>query len=155
VKELTMNKVTPFLWFDKEAGEAAAFYLSIFPEARKTGELLFGDAGPGPKGGVLTVSIELAGQAMTFMNGGPGHPLTDAFSFSVTCETQEEIDGYWEKLTEGGSEIQCGWLKDKFGVSWQIVPVKLPELLRHPGAMRAMMKMVKMDIAALEAAAGE
>jgi predicted 3-demethylubiquinone-9 3-methyltransferase (glyoxalase superfamily) len=111
------------------------------------------EAGPGPVGALLLVTLELEGQAMTFMNGGPGHPLTDAFSFSVACETQEEIDGYWEKLTAGGSEIQCGWLKDKFGLCWQIVPAKIGELLRHPAAMQAMMGMKKMDIAALEAAA--
>jgi predicted 3-demethylubiquinone-9 3-methyltransferase (glyoxalase superfamily) len=147
-----MNKVTPFLWFDKEAEEAAEFYLSVFPEARKLSELRTGEAGPGAAGSVLTVSIELAGQAMTFMNGGPGHPLTDAFSFSVTCETQAEIDAYWEKLTEGGSEGRCGWLKDKFEVSWQIVPVHLRELLSKPEAMRAMMGMKKLDISVLEAA---
>jgi predicted 3-demethylubiquinone-9 3-methyltransferase (glyoxalase superfamily) len=150
---MTMKKVTPFLWFDANAEQAAAFYLSIFPGARKLTEMRTGEAGPGPVGSVLTISIELAGQQMTFMNGGPGHPLTDAFSFSVICETQEEIDDYWAKLTEGGSEIQCGWLKDKFGVCWQIVPANIGELLQHPEAMRAMMKMVKMDIAALKAAA--
>jgi predicted 3-demethylubiquinone-9 3-methyltransferase (glyoxalase superfamily) len=152
---LDMNKITPFLWFDANAEEAAEFYLSIFPDAKKLSELRVGEAGPGPIGSVLIIAIELAGQQVTFMNGGPGHPLTDAFSFSVSCETQEEIDDYWAKLTKGGSEIQCGWLKDKFGVCWQIVPSKLGELLQHPGAMRAMMKMVKMDIAALEAAGKE
>jgi predicted 3-demethylubiquinone-9 3-methyltransferase (glyoxalase superfamily) len=147
-----MNKVAPFLWFDTNAEEAAEFYLSVFPDGRKLTELRVGEAGPGPIGSLLTISIELAGQAMTFLNGGPSQKLTDAFSFAVTCETQAEIDGYWEKLTEGGSEIQCGWLRDKFGLAWQIVPATLPELLRKPAAMKAMMGMVKLDIAALEAA---
>jgi predicted 3-demethylubiquinone-9 3-methyltransferase (glyoxalase superfamily) len=149
-----MKKITPFLWFNNEAEAAADFYCSVFADAKKISELRMTEAGPGPLGALLLVTLELEGQAMTFMNGGPGHPLTDAFSFSVTCETQEEIDGYWEKLTAGGSEIQCGWLKDKFGLCWQIVPAKIGELLRHPAAMQAMMGMKKMDIAALEAAAG-
>jgi predicted 3-demethylubiquinone-9 3-methyltransferase (glyoxalase superfamily) len=150
-----MNKVTPFLWFDANAGEAAEFYLSIFPDGKKLTELRVGEAGPGPAGSLLTISIELAGQQMTFLNGGPFQKFTDAFSFAVSCETQAEIDEYWAKLTEGGSETACGWLRDKFGLAWQIVPAKLAELVRHPGAMRAMMTMVKLDIAALEAAAKE
>jgi predicted 3-demethylubiquinone-9 3-methyltransferase (glyoxalase superfamily) len=148
-----MNKITPFLWFNDNAEEAADFYLSIFPDGRKLDELRVTEAGPGPVGSLLTVTIELMGQQMVFMNGGPGHPLTDAFSFFIACKTQEEIDSYWAKLTEGGSEIQCGWLKDKFGVSWQIAPENIMKLVSHPNAMRAMMKMVKFDIATLEAAA--
>jgi predicted 3-demethylubiquinone-9 3-methyltransferase (glyoxalase superfamily) len=147
-----MNKVTPFLWFDKEAEEAAEFYLSVFPEAKKLTELRVGEAGPGPAGSLLTIAIELMGQQMTFLNGGPSQTLNYAFSYVVTCETQEEIDGYWEKLGEGGSEMACGWLKDKFGVCWQIVPVHLRELLSKPEAMRAMMGMKKLDISVLEAA---
>jgi len=148
-----MNKITPFLWFNNEAEEAANFYLSIFPEGRKLNELRITEAGPGPVGSLLTLTIELLAQQMVFMNGGPGHPHTDAFSFFVSCKTQEEIDNYWAKLTEGGSEIQCGWLKDKFGVSWQIAPENIMELVKHPNGMRAMMKMVKFDIATLETAA--
>ena len=148
-----MNKITPFLWFNNEAEEAADFYLSIFPEGRKLNELRITEAGPGPVGSLLTLTIELLAQQMVFMNGGPGHPHTDAFSFFVSCKTQEEIDNYWATLTEGGSEIQCGWLKDKFGVSWQIAPENIMELVKHPNGMRAMMKMVKFDIATLETAA--
>ena len=148
-----MNKITPFLWFNNEAEEAANFYLSIFPEGKKLDELRVTEAGPGPVDSLLTLTIELLGQQMVFMNGGPGHPHTDAFSFFVSCKTQEEIDNYWAKLTEGGSEIQCGWLKDKFGVSWQIAPENIMELVKHPDGMRAMMKMVKFDIATLETAA--
>ena len=147
-----MNKITPFLWFNNEAEEAADFYLSIFPEGKKLDELRVTEAGPGPVDSLLTLTIELLGQQMVFMNGGPGHPHTDAFSLFVSCKTQEEIDNYWARLTEGGSEIQCGWLKDKFGVSWQIAPENIMELVKHPNGMRAMMKMVKFDIAILEAA---
>jgi len=148
-----MNKITPFLWFDNDAEDAANFYLSIFPEGKKLDELHVTEAGPGPVGSLLTLTIELMGQQMVFMNGGPGHPHTDAFSFFVACKTQEEIDNYWAKLTDGGTEIRCGWLKDKFGVSWQIAPEDILKLVSHPNAMRAMMKMVKFDIATLEAAA--
>jgi predicted 3-demethylubiquinone-9 3-methyltransferase (glyoxalase superfamily) len=149
-----MKKITPFLWFNSEAEAAADFYCSVFPHAKKVNELRVGEAGPGPADSLLLVELEIEGQAVTFMNGGPGHPLTDAFSFFVRCETQEEIDGYWEKLTEGGSEVACGWLKDKFGLSWQITPVGIVEWIQHPVAMKAMMGMVKLDIAALKAAAG-
>ena len=148
-----MNKITPFLWFDNNAEDAANFYLSIFPDGKKLDELRMTEAGPGPIGSLLTLTIALMGQQMVFMNGGPGHPHTDAFSFFVACKTQEEIDNYWAKLTDGGTEIQCGWLKDKFGVSWQIAPENIMKLVSHPNAMRAMMKMVKFDIATLEAAA--
>jgi len=148
-----MNKITPFVWFNNEAEDAANFYLSIFPDGKKIDELRVTEAGPGPVGSLLTLTIELLGQQMVFMNGGPGHPHTDAFSFFVSCKTQEEIDNYWATLTEGGSEIQCGWLKDKFGVSWQIAPENILELVKHTDGMRAMMKMVKFDIAILEAAA--
>ena len=147
-----MNKITPFLWFNDNAEDAANFYLSIFPDGMKLDELRVTEAGPGPIGSLLTLTIALMGQQMVFMNGGPGHPHTDAFSFFVACKTQEEIDNYWAKLTDGGTEIQCGWLKDKFGVSWQIAPENIMKLVSHPNAMRAMMKMVKFDIATLEAA---
>jgi predicted 3-demethylubiquinone-9 3-methyltransferase (glyoxalase superfamily) len=150
-----MNKITPFLWFDNDAEEAANFYFSIFPEGKKLDELRVTEAGPGPVGSLLTIKLELMGQEMVFMNGGPGHPHTNAFSLYVACKTQEEVDNYWAKLSEGGSEIQCGWLKDKFGLSWQIAPENIMELVKNPNGMRAMMSMVKFDIAKLEAAAAQ
>jgi predicted 3-demethylubiquinone-9 3-methyltransferase (glyoxalase superfamily) len=151
-----MNKITPFLWFDDNAEAAADFYLSIFPVGRKLNELRHTDAGPGPKGTLLAMDLELDGQQVTFLNGGPGHPQTDAFSFCVRCENQKEIDSYWSKLlSDGGSEIACGWLKDKFGVCWQIVPKDIFRLVSHPVAMRAMMTMKKLDIASLEQAASQ
>lgn len=148
-----MNKITPFLWFNANAEDAANFYLSVFPNSRRLKELRVTDAGPGPKGSLLVVDLDLNGQQMTFLNGGPAHQLSEAFSFSVSCETQAEIDGYWSKLGCGGTELGCGWLKDKFGLCWQIVPSKIGELLSHPAAMQAMMPMKKLDIATLEQAA--
>ncbi|MGA2339280.1 MAG: VOC family protein [Terracidiphilus sp.] len=149
-------RITPFLWFDSNAEEAADFYCKIFPNSRKLGELRSSaDTPSGPKGMVLTVSFELDGLNFTALNGGPGHPFTEAISFVVRCDTQQEIDNYWSKLTSGGKEIQCGWLVDKFGVSWQVVPARLPELIKHPKAMQALMKMKKLDIAELERAARE
>ena len=150
-----MNEITPFLWFNNDAEDAANFYLSVFPESKKLNELRTTEAGPGPVGSLLTIELELNGQQMTFLNGGPAYKLTQAFSFSVLCDTQEEIDHYWALLTDGGSEIACGWLTDKFGLSWQIVPRGLVDWLRRPAAMRAMMKMVKFDIATLKQAAAE
>lgn len=150
-----MNKITPFLWFNDNAEAAADFYLSIFPSGRKLDEFRATEAGPGPKGSVIVISIELEGQQVTFLNGGPSNKLSDAFSFVVRCENQKEIDSYWSKLTEGGSETACGWLKDKFGVSWQVVPTNLSELLSRPGAMKALMTMKKLDIAALEQAGSQ
>jgi predicted 3-demethylubiquinone-9 3-methyltransferase (glyoxalase superfamily) len=150
-----MNKITPFLWFDANAEEAANFYISVFPNSRKLDELRVTEAGPGPEGSLLALDLEIDGQQVTFLNGGPAHQLSEAFSFTVRCETQAEIDGYWSKLGDGGKELGCGWLTDKFGVCWQIVPSKLYEVLRHPEAMRAMMKMKKFDIATLEQAAGQ
>ena len=121
-----MPTPTPFLWFNNNAEAAADFYLTVFPNSRKLRELRFNEAGPGPIGSLLVIDIELNGQPVIFMNGGPGHPPTDAFSFSVECETQSEIDSYWSQLTaNGGSEIMCGWLKDKFGLHWQIVPTDI------------------------------
>jgi predicted 3-demethylubiquinone-9 3-methyltransferase (glyoxalase superfamily) len=145
--------ITPFLWFDSNAEEAAEFYCAIFPNSRRLSELRNTGDAPGPKGGVLTVSFELDGLRFTALNGGPVYQFTPAISFVVRCETQQEIDDYWSKLTAGGKEIQCGWLVDKFGLSWQIVPARLPELLKHPKGMQAMMKMKKLDIAELERAA--
>jgi predicted 3-demethylubiquinone-9 3-methyltransferase (glyoxalase superfamily) len=151
-----MNKLTPFLWFNDNAEAAADFYLSVFPSGRKLRELRCNEAGPHPVGSLMVLDIELNGQPVTLMNGGPGHPPTDAFSFSVQCETQAEIDSYWSQLTaDGGSEIACGWLKDKFGLHWQIVPTDVYKLLRNPAAMRAMMAMKKMDIATLQQAANQ
>ena len=148
-----MAKITPFLWFDANAEEAAAFYLSVFPESRKLHELRYTEAGPGPVGALLAMDLEIAGQAVTFLNGGPANRLSDAFSFVVRCESQAEIDGYWSRLLEGGEEKQCGWLRDRFGVTWQVVPIQLSTLLRRPAAMRAMLGMKKLEIAVLEAAA--
>lgn len=149
-----MPRITPFLWFDNNAEEAVAFYLDVFPNSRRTGELRSGDAGPGPKGSIVTISFELDGQPFTALNGGQDRPFTDAISFFVHCRSQAEIDHYWSKLLEGGgAEIACGWLKDRFGLRWQVIPENVMELVGNPGGMRAMMSMKKLDIAALEAAA--
>jgi predicted 3-demethylubiquinone-9 3-methyltransferase (glyoxalase superfamily) len=151
-----MNKITPFLWFNDDAEQAADFYVATFPNGRKLNELRTNEGGPGPAGSLLTVTLELEGQEVTFLNGGPGHPPTVAFSFVVRCEGQDEIDAYWEKLLAGGgSETACGWLTDKFGVSWQVIPHNIGELIRPPAAMRAMMSMKKLDIAALKQAASQ
>jgi len=150
-----MNTITPFLWFNDNAEEAAEFYLSVFPRAKKVGELRSSGAGPWPAGKIATITIELMGQQMTFLNGGPEQALTPAFSYTVACKDQAEIDGYWDKLLAGGKPMACGWLTDRFGLCWQIVPEKIGELLRHPKVMAAMMQMVKFDIATLEAAAAE
>jgi predicted 3-demethylubiquinone-9 3-methyltransferase (glyoxalase superfamily) len=149
------NKITPFLWFNNNAEDAANFYLTVFPNSRKLNELRVTEAGPGPVGSLLAIDIELNGQQVTFLDGGPAHQLSEAFSFTVECETQAEIDSYWKKLGDGGTELGCGWLKDKFGLCWQIVPVKLYEMLAHPAAMRAMMTMMKFDVAALKQAASQ
>ena len=147
-----MNRITPFLWFNADAEEALEFYLSIFKSGKKLSELRVNEAGPGPVGSLLAVDLELEGQRLTFMNGGPGHPPTDAFSLMIRCENQEEIDYYWARLTEGGSEVACGWLKDKFGISWQVTPENFSKLLKSPKAMQAMMAMKKLDIAELQRA---
>jgi len=155
-----MQKITPFLWFDNQAEEAATFYTSIFPNSKLGKMTRYGEAGPGPAGTVLTASFEIQGTEFTALNGGPVYKFTEAVSFVVHCETQAEVDHCWEKLTsDGGKEVQCGWLKDKFGLSWQIVPTVLPKLLGDPDVgkanrvMQAMLQMVKLDIAKLEAAA--
>jgi predicted 3-demethylubiquinone-9 3-methyltransferase (glyoxalase superfamily) len=148
-----MTTMTPFLWFDTEAEDAANFYLSIFPGAKKISELRSNGVGPWPVGAIAIITIELMGQQMTFLDGGPHHKLSEAFSFFIACGTQQEIDFYWNALLEGGGEVQCGWLKDKYGLSWQVAPRNISELIRHPKAMEAMMGMAKLDIAALEAAA--
>jgi predicted 3-demethylubiquinone-9 3-methyltransferase (glyoxalase superfamily) len=145
-----MPKITPFLWFDNNAEEAVDYYLKVFPNSRRTEELRAGDAGPGPKGSIVTIGFELDGQPFTALNGGPDHEFNEAVSFFVHCKDQAEIDSYWSKLGDGGEEIACGWLKDRFGLRWQIVPVDIMELVRRPAAMRAMMTMKKLDIEALK-----
>ncbi len=148
------SRITPFLWFDTSAEDAVEFYCGIFENSRKLSEFRSPAETPGgPKGMVLTISFELDGQRFTALNGGPLFKFNESVSFVVHCDSQQEVDYYWEKLTAGGSESQCGWLKDKFGLSWQIVPARLPELIKHPKALQAMMKMKKIDLAALERAA--
>lgn len=149
------SRITPFLWFEHNAEEAVEFYLSIFKNSRRLGEMRAAADNPStPKGAILTISFELDGQQFTAMNGGPGHPFTDAVSFVVNCESQDEIDHYWSRLTaDGGAEVACGWLKDKFGLSWQIVPKDILDLVRHPKVFQALMQMKKLDIAALKRAA--
>ncbi len=152
-----MQKITPFLWFDNKAEEAAQFYTSIFKNSKILNVSRYGDAGPGPKGSVMVVNFQLEGQQFTALNGGPLFKFSEAFSFVVSCETQKEIDEYWSKLTSGGGkESECGWLKDKFGFSWQIVPTALGRLMSDPnkanGVMQALLQMKKLDIAKLEAA---
>jgi len=146
-------RITPFLWFDANAEEAVEFYLSVFKNSRRLGELRNTGDAPGPKGGILTLSFELDGLRFTALNGGPAYKFNEAVSFVIRCETQAEVDYYWEKLTAGGQEIACGWLRDKFGLCWQVVPSRLPELVSNPKGMQAMMKMKKLDIAELERAA--
>jgi len=150
-------KISPFLWFDQNAAEAAEFYVGIFPNSRMLGEMKsdFDNPNLPPKGKPVVVSFELDGQRVTAMNGGSAQKLSPAFSFVVSCTTQEEIDNYWAKLGEGGHEVACGWLTDKFGLSWQVIPANIGELVSHPRAMQAMMGMVKLNIAQLEAAARE
>ena len=154
------QKITPFLWFDTQAEEAANFYVSVFKNSRVLGVVRYGDVGPGPKGSVMTVEFELEGLKFVGLNGGPHFKFTEAVSFAISCETQEEVDYFWEKLTaDGGQESQCGWLKDKYGLSWQVVPIRAIELLKDQDAaksqrvMQAIMPMKKIDIATLEKAA--
>jgi predicted 3-demethylubiquinone-9 3-methyltransferase (glyoxalase superfamily) len=153
-----IQKISPFLWFDNQAEEAVALYTSIFENSRVNLVTRYGEAGPGPKGTVMTIEFELAGQKFVALNGGPHFKFTEAISFVVNCETQAEVDKFWEKLSEGGAEVQCGWLKDKFGLSWQIVPTALMEMLqdkdpvRSQRVMKAMLQMKKLDIADLKRA---
>lgn len=146
-------RITPFLWFDSNAKEAVEFYLTVFKNSRRLDELRNTGDAPGPKGGVLTIAFELDGQKFTALNGGPAYKFTEAISLVVRCDSQEEVDCYWERLIAGGSEIACGWLRDKFGLCWQVTPARIGELLRNSKAMQAMMKMKKLDIAELERAA--
>jgi predicted 3-demethylubiquinone-9 3-methyltransferase (glyoxalase superfamily) len=153
-----MPKITPFLWFDTQAEEAAKFYVSIFKNSRIVTTTRYGDAGPGPKGSVMTVVFELDGQEFIALNGGPQFKFTEAVSFSVNCKTQKEVDEFWEQLSRGGEEGPCGWLKDRYGLSWQINPVILGEMLadadpkKSRRVMEAMLKMKKIDIAGLQKA---
>jgi predicted 3-demethylubiquinone-9 3-methyltransferase (glyoxalase superfamily) len=154
-----MPKLTPCLWFDTEGEDAATFYTSIFPNSRILDVARYGSAGPRPEGTVMTVSFELDGQEFVALNGGPEFTFSEAISFQVSCKDQEEVDAYWSKLSEGGEEGPCGWLKDKFGLSWQIVPTVLLELVADPDreksqrVMAAMLEMKKIEIDALERAA--
>ena len=155
-----MQKITPFLWYDNQAEEAANFYVSIFKNSKVGHIAYYGESGPGPKGMVMTVQFYLDGQEFTALNAGPIFKFNESVSFVVNCETQDEVDYYWEKLLQGGGqESQCGWLKDKFGLSWQIVPTALFEMLHDKDTaktervMKAVMEMVKLDINALHQAA--
>ena len=154
-----MQKITPFLWFDSQAEEAANYYVSVFRNSKIRRTSRYGEAGPGPKGSVMTVEFELDGNEFVALNGGPHYQITPAVSFVVNCKDQADVDYYWDKLTVGGMPVQCGWLTDKFGVSWQVVPTRLSELLVDPDkakaqrVMAAMMKMIKLDVPTLEQAA--
>jgi predicted 3-demethylubiquinone-9 3-methyltransferase (glyoxalase superfamily) len=150
-----MQKITPFLWFDKQAEDAARFYVSVFKDSKMGQVSRYGEGMPGPAGSVMTAAFEIEGQSFIALNGGPAFKFTEAVSFVVNCDTQKEIDHYWDKLTAGGGkEVQCGWLKDRFGLSWQIVPNALPELVKKSDkVMQALLHMKKLDIAALERAA--
>jgi predicted 3-demethylubiquinone-9 3-methyltransferase (glyoxalase superfamily) len=153
------QKIVPNLWFDTDAEEAAAFYISVFENSRVVNVAHYTEAGPREAGMVMTVEFELEGQRFLAINGGPQFSFDEAVSFAIECETQEEVDYFWEKLSEGGEEGQCGWLKDRFGLSWQVVPTGMEELFADPDperarrAMEAMLKMGKLDIATLQKAA--
>lgn len=151
-----MQKITPFLWFDGKAEEAANFYTSIFKNSRIGSVSRYGEGGPGPKGSVMSATFQLEGQEFIALNGGPQYSFTPAISFFIHCETQEEVDHYWNRLSEGGRTIQCGWLQDKLGLSWQVVPTILFKLLsdkdpaKSKRVMQAMLKMIKLDIQGLK-----
>jgi len=153
-----VQKITPFLWYDNNAEEAVSLYISVFKNSKITDITRYGDAGPGPKGSVMTIAFQLEGQDFIALNGGPMFKFTEAISLSVDCKTQQEVDELWEKLSAGGQPGQCGWLKDKFGLSWQIVPSALVEMLQDQDAersnrvMQAMMQMRKIDVASLRRA---
>jgi predicted 3-demethylubiquinone-9 3-methyltransferase (glyoxalase superfamily) len=152
-----MPRITPNLWFDTEGKEAAEFYCSIFPNSEVTNITYYGESGPREAGSVLTVDFVLDGQEFTAINGGPEFKFDEAVSLLINCKDQDEVDYYWDKLTEGGEESQCGWLKDKYGFSWQVVPEGFNEIMLDPDraerAMQAMFGMKKLDLAALQAAA--
>jgi predicted 3-demethylubiquinone-9 3-methyltransferase (glyoxalase superfamily) len=154
-----MPRITPNLWFDTQGLEAAEFYVSVFPSSRITNVTRYTEAGPGPAGEVLTVDFELDGQEYTAINGGPQFTFDEAISLLVNCADQAEVDYYWSRLSEGGEESRCGWLKDRYGLSWQVCPVGMAEVFADPDparverAMRAMLQMTKLDLAAMLAAA--
>jgi predicted 3-demethylubiquinone-9 3-methyltransferase (glyoxalase superfamily) len=155
-----MQKISPFIWFDNNAEEAMNFYLSIFRDSKTIRVARMPPGGPGSEGSLLVATIQLEGQEVILMNGGPGHPLTDAISLTIHCDSQESVDYYWSSLlAEGGREVACGWLQDRFGLYWQVTPVILPQLLSDPDkakagrVMQAMMKMIKLDINVLKEAA--
>ena len=156
-----MQKITPFLWFDNKAEEAVNFYTSIFKNSKIVNITHYGEVGPGPKGSVMIVVFQLNGQEFIALNGGPAFKFNEAISLVVNCETQGEIDELWEKLSEGGEKVECGWLKDKYGVSWQIVPIVLREMLedgdaeRSQRVMKALLQMKKIDIEGLKKAYAE
>jgi len=153
-----MQKITPFLWFDGKAEEAMNFYVSIFKNSKVQSVTRYGEEGPGPRGTVMTAAFQLNGQEFTALNGGPQFTFSPAISFVVNCETQQEVDELWEKLSAGGEKQQCGWLQDKYGLSWQIIPTMLIELLQDKDAkksgnvMKAMLQMTKIDIKTLQQA---
>ena len=153
------QKITPMLWFDNQAEEAANFYVSVFKNSQVHKTARYGETGPGQKGSVMVVEFELEGQKFVGLNGGPQFKFTEAVSFVINCDTQEEIDYFWEKLiADGGQESMCGWLKDKFGLSWQVTPAEIPELLTGPKSdqvMQAVMQMKKLDLHAIRRAAGK
>lgn len=155
----TVNKITPCLWFDTQGEEAATFYTGVFPNSRITKVSHYNSAGPRPEGTVMLVAFELDGQEFVALNGGPEFTFDEAISFQINCDGQDEVDYYWERLTEGGQESQCGWLKDRYGVSWQVVPEGMDEIFADPDptraerAMQAMLGMRKLDLAALRRAA--
>jgi predicted 3-demethylubiquinone-9 3-methyltransferase (glyoxalase superfamily) len=157
-KERKMQKITPFLWFDNQAEEAMLFYTSVFKNSKVGTVTRYGEAGPGPKGSVMTATFELEGLEFTALNGGPMFKFTEAISFVVDCKSQEEVDEFWEKLSDGGEEWMCGWLKDRFGLWWQIVPTELGEMMSDPDPEKArrlteaMLQMKKLDLAALRRA---
>jgi len=153
------QKITPFLWFDNNAEEAVNFYVSVFKNSKVGTVTRYGDAGPGPKGSLLTASFELEGEKFVALNGGPRFKFTEAISFVINCDNQQEIDYFWTKLTGNGvQESMCGWLKDRYGLSWQVVPVELPSLLtgdKSNEVMQAIMQMKKLDLHELKRAAGQ
>ena len=153
----TLRRITPCLWFDTQAEDAANHYTRIFENSRITEVTRYGSAGPGPEGTVMTVTFELDGQPFVGLNGGPQFTFDEAISFQINCDSQDEVDRYWSALTDGGEEGPCGWLKDRFGLSWQVVPTALPELLSNPDSSQAVMKalfgMKKLDVAELQRAA--
>lgn len=154
-----MPSITPNLWFDTQAEEAAEFYVSVFPNSRIVSVARYPEGAPGPAGEVMVVAFELDGQRIVAINGGPQFPFTEAVSLEVTCQTQDEVDYYWEKLTDGGEEGQCGWLKDRYGLSWQVTPAGMDEIFSDPDperaqrAMQAMLSMHKLDMIELQRAA--